>query len=543
MNATHAANTKQTLEWKKPLNKPQPGSFFLSKVQSQYTSSVKTMSSMLAMHIELCCFLAFSTLVGLFFLSLFFVPSKKNQVYPKSYPLIGCSLEFIRNRARIIQWTSEIFDKLSSSTYTLELPLGRHVVCTKDPSNVKHILKTRFNNYHKERKVIEAFSDLFGKALFLSDGSEWKSQRQSFQHDFDPKEFHAYTSVVEEELSGRLVPFLSNAEKTASTVDLQDTLCRFTFDSVCQIGFGFDPKYLLSSLPPTPFADTYRSAAKLSILRYTTLPLIWKAKKFFNMKSEKRLAHMVDELHNFLGNIIAKKKERLLAREDLEDKDVLAKILRRAKGEQLDDTFLIHTAVNFIMGGHDAMCPALAWFFGLVSSNPNVEKVIVREIREKDGRLSDMVYMHASIYESLRLFPPFPADSKEAVEDDVWPDGTKVKKGTSIFYHIFAMGRSPELWGPDWPAFSPERWLERRSGSSDEWNFIARDPFMYPVFHAGPRTCLGKEIAVVIMKMVAATILKRFQVIPAQDNLSQNSDAFVTSRMKHGFPVRIIERH
>ncbi|KAM3232411.1 cytochrome 94A1-like [Capsicum annuum] len=164
---------------------------------------------------------------------------------------------------------------------------------------------------------------------------------------------------------------------------------------------------------------------------------------------------MVDELQNFLGNIIEKKKERLVTREDFEDKDVLARILRRAKGEKLDDTFLLHT-----------------------TSNPNVEKEIVREIRDKDGRLSDMVYMHASIYESLKLFPPFPADSKEAVEDDVWPDGTKVKKRTTIFYHIFAMGRSLELWGSDWAEFRPERWLERRSVSCR-----AKDPFTYPVFH------------------------------------------------------------
>ncbi|PHU15500.1 hypothetical protein BC332_16705 [Capsicum chinense] len=389
------------------------------------------MSSMLAMHIESCYFLAFSTLVGLLFRSSLFVPSNKNQVYPKLYPLIDCSLEFLRNRVRIIQWTSEIFDKLSSSTYTLEFLLGRHVVCTKDPSNVKHILKTRFTNYHKERKVIEAFSNLFGKALFLSDGTEWKSQRQFLQHDFDPKEFHTYTSVVEEELLSRLVPFLCNAEKTASTIDLQDILCRFTFDSVCQIGFEFDPKYLFPSLPLTSFADTYKTATKLSILSNT-----------------------------------------------------------------------------------------------------------VRETREMDGRLSDMVYMHASIHESLRLFPHFPADSKEAVEDDVWSDGTKVKKGTTIFYHIFSMVRSPKLWGSDWAEFRPERWLERRSGSTDEWYFIARDPFTYPVFHAGPRICLGKEIAVVIVKMVAATILKHFQVILSQDKLSQNSDAFITSRMKHGFPAR-----
>ncbi|PHT35057.1 hypothetical protein CQW23_26857 [Capsicum baccatum] len=422
---------------------------------------------MLAVDTESCYYLAFSTLVGLFFLSLFFVQSRKKQVYPKSYPLIGSSLEFIRNRKRIIQWTSEIFDKLSSSTYTLELSLGRNVIFTNDPSNVKHILKMRVNNYQKERIFIEALSDLFRKGLFLSDGSEWKSQRQFFLHDLDPQEFHAYTFVVEEELSGRLVPFLSYAEKTASTIDLQDTFCRFTFDFVCRIGFGFDPEYLLLSLPPTPLADAFKAAVKLSILRF-------------------------------------------VAGEDLEDKDVLARIVRRAQ----------------------------------VSSNQNVEKEIVREIKQKDGRLREMVYTHASIYECMRRFPPIPLYSNEAVEDNVWPDGTKMKKGTSIIYHIFAMGRSQELWGSDWADFRPEKWLERRrSGTSNggDWNFITKDPFTYPVFQVGPRTCLGKEIVVVLMKMVVATILKLFRFIPAPDNFSPHYNSIVVSWMKSGFRVRIIE--
>ncbi|PHU03622.1 hypothetical protein BC332_28873 [Capsicum chinense] len=220
-----------------------------------------------------------------------------------------------------------------------------------------------FNNYHKERIFIEALSDLFRKGIFLSDGSEWKSQRQFFRHDFDPKEFHAYTFVVEEELSGRLVPFLSNAEKTASTINLQDTFCRFTFDFVCWIGSGFNPEYLLLSLPPTPFADAFKTAVNLSTFRYSTLPLMWKAKKFFNTESEKTLTLMVDELHKFLGNIIAKKKERFVAWEDLEDKDVSARIVRRAQGEQLDETFLVNTIVSFVLAGQDTIFSALTWFF------------------------------------------------------------------------------------------------------------------------------------------------------------------------------------
>ncbi|MCD7472669.1 hypothetical protein HAX54_013970 [Datura stramonium] len=488
-------------------------------------------------------YVAFS-LVILFALALFFIPSesrKKQQLYPKSYPLISCLVEFIRNRERIILWTSEIFDKLSTSTYVLQIPFGRSVVFTRNPSNVQHILKTRFYNYHKESTLTAALSDFFGKGLFLVDGAEWKSQRQFVRHVFDPKEYHAYISIAEEELSDRLDPFLSKiaAQENAcsTTLDLQNTFRRLTFDLVCRIGFGFDPKYLLPSMPSTPLADTYETAVKLSMGRYTTLPLIWKAKKLFNAESEKKLGLVVEQVHKFLGSIIAKKKERLVMMEDLEDKDVFARLLRRAQSEvQLNETFLVDEAVNFILGGQDTLCSALTWFFWLVSSNPNVDKEIAREVREKDG-LSDMVYTHASIYESMRLFPPIPVETKQVAEDDVWPDGTKVKKGMSIIYHILAMGRSSELWGSDWAYFRPERWLEKRS-SDDDWNFIARDPFMYPVFQAGPRSCLGKEIAIVLMKMVAATILKRFRVLPAKDNFSPHYDASMTSKMKHGFPGR-----
>ena len=39
-----------------------------------------------------------------------------------------------------------------------------------------------------------------------------------------------------------------------------------------------------------------------------------------------------------------------------------------------------------------------------------------------------------------------PNDSKEAVEDDVWPDGTFVPAGTIVAFTPHVMGRDPELW-------------------------------------------------------------------------------------------------
>ncbi|RYR51345.1 hypothetical protein Ahy_A06g026365 isoform D [Arachis hypogaea] len=152
-----------------------------------------------------------------------------------------------------------------------------------------------------------------------------------------------------------------------------------------------------------------------------------------------------------------------------------------------------------------------------------------------------MVYTHAALCESMRLYPPVPTDSKEAVNDDVLPDGTAVKKGTVVTYHVYAMGRMESLWGGDWAEFRPERWLERVEG--DKWRFVARDSFSYPVFQAGPRICLGKEMAFLQMKRVVAGVLRSFRVVPtAADGVEPEFISFLTSQMKGGFPVKILQR-
>ncbi|KAK3031665.1 hypothetical protein RJ639_035033 [Escallonia herrerae] len=150
--------------------------------------------------------------------------------------------------------------------------------------------------------------------------------------------------------------------------------------------------------------------------------------------------------------------------------------------------------------------------------------------------VKDLVYTHASIRESMRLYPPVPNDSKEATSDDVLPDGTFVKKGTRVTY-------IPT--GSDWAEFRPERWLERDAAAEEDgrWGFLGRDAYTYPVFQAGPRICLGKEMAFLQMKRLVAGVLRRYRVVPAlEDGVEPVLTANLTSKMKGGFPVRIEER-
>uniref|UniRef100_A0A6N2LMY2 Cytochrome P450 n=1 Tax=Salix viminalis TaxID=40686 RepID=A0A6N2LMY2_SALVM len=419
-----------------------------------------------------------------------------------------------------------------------------------NPANVQHILKTKFYDYEKGSKSRQTLFDFLGNGIFNIDGDSWKFQRQVSSHEFNTKSLRKFVeTVVDTEVSQRLIPILSTAAANNSVLDLQDILQRFAFDNICKIAFGYDPAYLLPDLPETEFAKTFDDAAKISSGRFATLfPFLWKIKRFLNIGSEKRLKEACSDLREFARNIIKEKKQELSNKPSLETVDLLSRFLSSGHS---DEDFVTDIVISFILAGRDTTSAALTWYFWLLSQNPEIEKEILREIKDKSEspvyeEVKDMVYTHASLCESMRLYPPVPIDGKVALRDDVLPDGTVIKKGMRVSYHPYAMGRLEMLWGPDWEEFKPERWLQRAGdgvSNDGKWSFVGRDPYSYPVFQAGPRICLGKDMAFLQMKRVVAGILRRFKVVPAaEDGVEPVFVSFLTSKMEGGFPVRFEER-
>ncbi|PHU15497.1 hypothetical protein BC332_16702 [Capsicum chinense] len=290
--------------------------------------------------------------------------------------------------------------KSPSSTITLTGLFSQSCILTSNPSNVKHILKTRFNVYQKDSILRRGLIDLLGCGIFLVDGAEWKSQRQLMSHEFRTEMFlQLVESITMKELSTRLLPLFSSAHANAFALDLQEIFGWFTFDMVCQVAFAYDPHYLLPSLKQnsTPLADAYRTAIKMSMGRNRIIE-----------KKEALLTNNSDGVpSSFFDRMLAKS-------DDHKNKSVF------------DENFYIDKAINLILGAEDTLCLALVWNFWLVSSNPQVEKEIVREIHQKEdsNNLKEMVYKHSSICESMRLYHPVPQESKQAMKDDIWPDGS-----------------------------------------------------------------------------------------------------------------------
>nr|GMD61009.1 cytochrome P450 94A2-like [Ipomoea batatas] len=455
----------------------------------------------------------------------------------------------LKNKDRRLQWITDVLKSTPNLTFTLYRPLGYRQVFTANPLNVQHILKKKFPVYPKGDYSRRNLGDFLGDGIFNANGESWKFQRQMASHEFNTRSLKKFVeTVVDTELSDRLIPVLASAAKNKTVLDFQDILQRFTFDNICKIAFGYDPGYLLPSFQEAKFAVAFEEAVRISSQRFHAVsPLVWKLKRRFNIGSERKLRAAVEVVQEFAKKIVREKKKELEEKSTLESVDLLSRFLSSGHS---DENFVMEIVISFILAGRDTTSAALTWFFWLVFRHPEVENQILKEVRSKSestvyDEVKNMVYTHAALSETMRLYPPVPVDSKAAAEDDVLPDGTVVKKGWRVTYHPYAMGRVEDIWGKDWPEFRPERWLERDgAGDSGNWSFVGRDSYVYPVFQAGPRICLGKEMAFMQMKRVVAGVLRRFRVVPvvADKDVEQVFITYLTSKMKGGFPVTIEER-
>lgn len=198
--------------------------------------------------------------------------------------------------------------------------------------------------------------------------------------------------------------------------------------------------------------------------------------------------------------------------------------------------YLRDTILNLLLAGRDTTGSALTWFFWCLSQHPSILNKIRNEIKFvgeiNSNSINKMVYLHGAICESLRLYPPVPWQHKRSTKPDILPTGHRVDPTVRVVFNLYAMGRMPFIWGEDCLEFRPERWVRANHGIKHEpsYKFLA--------FNAGPRTCLGKEMAFMQMKMVAAKLIKRydFEVVEGQRVKPALS---IILHMKNGMRVKV----
>jgi cytochrome P450 len=142
--------------------------------------------------------------------------------------------------------------------------------------------------------------------------------------------------------------------------------------------------------------------------------------------------------------------------------------------------------------------------------------------------IDKLVLTQQVIKESMRLYPPVPIMSRQAVADTTI-GAVAVKAGASLIMPIYAIHRHRRRW-QDADAFDPTRFAPESEAK------ISR--YQYMPFGAGPRTCIGMAFAMIEATAMLATLLQRaeFQTVEGREPVPV---ARVTLAPKGGMPLKV----
>ncbi|CAK9174983.1 unnamed protein product [Ilex paraguariensis] len=479
-----------------------------------------------------------------------------NTSVPTNWPLIGMVPGLLRNAHRIHEYATEFLQE-TRGTFLFKGPWfsGMELLITCDPANVHHILSRNFSNYPKGPDYNQIFEPL-GDGILNVDAELWETQRKITMSLMNHSKFQVSLERTSwQKVEKGLIPILERASELGGEVDMQDLLGRFTYDCVSILVLGYDPASLSTDLPPIPSGE----AEEAMLYRHIFPKSIWKLQRWLQIGQEKKLSKVFETFHHLLSHSISMKREeqskrrRNQAVQDQEESfDLITAFMDAYKGisgaSGDSDKFLRDSLLSLLFAGRSATTAVLTWFFWLLATNPLVETKIREEIKAKVNvkddekwsllkveELNKLVYLHGALCESLRLFPPVPFQHKAPLMPDILPSGHRINKNTKTVMCFYSMGRMESIWGKDWREFKPERWISERGVIEH------MQSFKFVAFNAGPRSCLGKEMSLVQMKIATVAILNKYHihVVESHPITPRNS---IVLQMKHGLKVRITKR-
>eukprot|EP00656_Telonema_subtile_P025656 TRINITY_DN2769_c0_g1_i1.p1 TRINITY_DN2769_c0_g1~~TRINITY_DN2769_c0_g1_i1.p1 ORF type:complete len:561 (+),score=125.12 TRINITY_DN2769_c0_g1_i1:138-1820(+) len=396
-----------------------------------------------------------------------------------------------------------------------------------DPANVKYMLKDNVDNFIKTKpngdETFYNFKRFLGDGIFavshgphaIDGGDKWYMQRKITSKMFTAHEFKNFIFETFMEKADSLVTALKDK---SGPVDLQEYFFKYTMDAFGAIAFRQEFGTIEGNT--NAYGEAF-DGAHSSFLRFTNAnALIATCLKLLPMSSRIRqaaesiLARTSVDLKEFDGHMRSLREytSKTIADRrrsgDKSSRDILGMFLQASEEQDVpfSELFLSDVVLNLIIAGRDTTACMLSWTFYELGRNPEVLTKLRKGLEGSDPDdyedMKKQPYLTAVFYEVNRLWPPVPVDGKVVAQDDILPDGTPVGAGVKVAYSAYVMGRDPDLW-PNPEEFRPERWLE-------QGEFRAPSQFMYPVFQAGPRVCLGMNFALMEASVVTTKLLQNY---------------------------------
>ncbi|KAH9423947.1 Cytochrome P450 4V2 [Dermatophagoides pteronyssinus] len=212
----------------------------------------------------------------------------------------------------------------------------------------------------------------------------------------------------------------------------------------------------------------------------------------------------------------------------------------------------IRAQVNLIfLAGYDTTRTSLSWCLYLLGHHQSIQQRLYDEIQQFYDRLNSndeeitisnmkqLKYLDCCIYETLRLYNPASLIGRSTCRSIQLSNGWHIPKGVNIIFLFRRINRDPKYFQQP-EIFNPERFLMNNDDDRKEITIDRKRLAFFP-FSSGIRSCIGKEYAMMQMRLFLINIIGRYKI----QSLDQYGDAFQPLELFHPgaqFPIQFQRR-
>jgi cytochrome P450 len=174
------------------------------------------------------------------------------------------------------------------------------------------------------------------------------------------------------------------------------------------------------------------------------------------------------------------------------------------KGGRLPRELFAHELSNIYWGGGFSTNAVLLNTLFSIFHNQEVLpqlKVAFSRPYETYRELDKCIVLDQVLRESLRLNPPVPLYGRSVRSEETKLLDLKLKRKTITLFSCRPLHHNPNNWS-DPLSFKPERWDKK---TCEENGFCSQK---FAPFGMGPRACIGKEMAIYLLKVCLYGILR-----------------------------------
>jgi retinoid hydroxylase len=179
-------------------------------------------------------------------------------------------------------------------------------------------------------------------------------------------------------------------------------------------------------------------------------------------------------------------------------------------GQPLPTRTIAEHVLLLFWAGYDTTASAGSWVMTKLAENPAWQERLCDEQRRvlgtRDFALTDQdkLVEHGWFLKEIERMCPSVIFFPRRLVDDVVIGDTRLAKGTLVFYSPYLTHRMPDVFErPD--EFDPTRWDPARGAAQAPHTALVG-------FGGGPRICLGKAFALLQLRVMLTTLVRRYRI-------------------------------